>query len=142
LTTIDDSRTPVKTIDLLLDTGAFITLITKERAKKNGYKITEEKGCKIAGFSEKGLLCDLRIVPNAIFCGFVIKDVIFATPHEDNITITEVLGMNILENFDFGLNFSKEKIYANIREKFVSQKAKYQSGAVSLLADSPFRDFC
>jgi len=60
---IDSSRTPAKTISLVLDTGAFITLLKKDHAQRYGYKIVEEKGCNISGFSEKGLVCDLRRIP-------------------------------------------------------------------------------
>ena len=60
LFTVDKSHKPIKQFPLLFDTGAFITLIRKERAILNGYKIIEENGCIISGFSEKGLVCDLR----------------------------------------------------------------------------------
>jgi len=93
---VDTTRNPVTRFPLLLDTGAFMTLIGKERADTNGYK----------------------------------------TPHDDNIPVTEVLGMNILENFSIGLDFDKSEIYLNSRNSFTSQKPKYQCGSVSLFLEN------
>ena len=135
LVTIDNTRNPAKTLRLLVDTGAFIALISKKLANDNGYKIHQQKGCIISGFSEKGLVCDLRKIPSVVFCGFRIDDVLIATPHYDDISVTDVLGMNILENFSMGMDFAKEEIYLNARGEFTSQKPKYQSGNVSLFED-------
>ena len=135
LTTINTTRDPVTRHSLLFDTRAFITLINKNIAELNGYGIFEENGCIISGFSEKGLVCDLRRIPIVVFCGFRIDDVLVAVPHDDRVHVTEVLGMNILENFRFGLDFEKAEIYLNVRGDFVSQKPKYQCGNVSLFRD-------
>jgi hypothetical protein len=126
IASIGKSHIPMTRFSLLLDTGAFITLISKERAEENGYKIYEESGCIISGFSEKGLICDLRTIPTVVFCGFRIEDAVVATPHDNGIPITEVLGMNVLENFSFGLDFTKSEIYMAIRKDTISQKPKYQ----------------
>ncbi|MCL2199458.1 MAG: hypothetical protein FWB80_11085 [Defluviitaleaceae bacterium] len=134
LITINNGKTPVKSHDLLLDTGAFLTILNKRAAELNGYEIYKEKACTISGFSEKGLLCDLRKIPIAFFCNHKIEDVIIATPHE-NIQVTEVLGMNILENFTFGLDFSAKEIFTKIRADFASQKPRYKCGAVSILTE-------
>jgi len=135
LMTIDSSRIPAKELSLMFDTGAFITLIRKDRAELNGYKILEEKGCIISGFSEKGLICDLRKIPSAVFCGHRIDDVIIATPHDDGVLVSEVLGMNILENFMFGMDLDSREIYTKKRATFTSLKPKYQSGSVSLFRE-------
>jgi len=136
LITIDDTAIPAKQFDLLFDTGAFITLIRKDRALEHGYKIVEEKACAISGFSEKGLLCDLRRIPTAVFCGFRLDDILVATPHDDGVKVVEVLGMNIIENFDFGFSLSKNEIHLNVRRGFVSQKPKYQCGKVSVVNEN------
>ncbi|MCL2225940.1 MAG: hypothetical protein FWB96_13310 [Defluviitaleaceae bacterium] len=137
LITIDNSRIPAKSLRLVLDTGAFISIINKDIADLNGYKIFAEKACVIAGFSEKGLICDLRKIPSAIFCNHRIEDVIIATPH-DRIPVTEVLGTNILENFHLGIDFADEKIFTRKRGKFTSEKPKYQSGNVTIFNENDF----
>ena len=132
LLSIDQSRKPVKKLNLILDTGAFITIINKKAAILNDYRVIEGESCHIRGFSEKGLLCDLRLVPTVIFCGYEIKDVIIATPKADGIIVSEVLGMNILENFNFGFDLCKQEIYINKRNDFISNKPRYQSGEVNV----------
>jgi predicted aspartyl protease len=135
LITVDDSRIPIKRLNLVLDTGAFMTLISKKKADRYGYKIIEKEVCSISGFSEKGLVCDLRKVPSAVFCNYRIEDVMIATPHND-IPVVEVLGMNILENFNLGFDFADEKIFARKRGGFTSQKPKYQCGEVSIFREN------
>ena len=139
LMTIDDSRVPVRQLSLLFDTGAFITLIRKDRAEINGYKIFEENACLISGVSEKGLSCDLRKIPSVVFCGHRIDDVIIATPHDEDVLVSEVVGMNILENFNIGLDLDKQEIYTTKRDSFTSLKPKYRSGNVSLLHENRTR---
>ena len=126
-------------VELLVDTGAFITLMRKDAAEELGLKIKEERGCIIAGFSEKGLICDLREIPTVIFCGFEVNDMIIATPHNDEVKVTEVLGMNLLENFDFGFNLTQEKIYLSKRPPFVSNKPKYKSGEIRLFNETDLK---
>lgn len=134
LITINDGRTPVQSLPLVFDTGAFITLIEKDKADEYGYKIYKEKACVIAGFSEKGLLCDLRKIPAAVFCNHKIENVIIATPHTAT-PVTEVLGINILENFCFAVDFSTKEIYTKVRKNFTSQKPRYKCGAVSTITE-------
>ena len=131
--TVDKSRSPVKRLDLIIDTGAFITVIRKDRAELNNYPIIKSKGCVIAGFSERGLVCDLRVIDKVIFCGFEINDVIVATPHNNNIQVSEVLGMNVLENFKLTLDFDNEQIETQLRNKFESKKPRYKSGIVNVV---------
>ena len=129
-------KQPVSQHFLLIDTGAFITMLSKTSAEEEGYPIIEVKGCRISGFSQKELLCDLRKIPVVVFCGYTIKDVIVATPHYDNMEVSEVLGMNVLENFDFAVSLDNKEIYLNKRKTFVSEKPKYRSGEVSLFAET------
>jgi len=53
-------KSPVGRHDLLIDTGVFITMMNKKTANRRGYPIVDVKGCAISGFSQQGLLCDLR----------------------------------------------------------------------------------
>ncbi|MCL1885101.1 MAG: retropepsin-like domain-containing protein [Defluviitaleaceae bacterium] len=132
---VNDSRKPIEQLNIILDTGAFMTLLDKDAAISSGYEIIEERGCIISGFSEKGLVCDLRKIPTLVFAGFKIKDVIIATPHEDDIGAAEVLGMNILENFNFHIDIETEEIYLNKRGAFTSQKPRYACGEINLFFD-------
>jgi len=142
LWSVDGNRRkePVQRLELLLDTGAFITLISKDTAEEYGFKIKEECGCAISGFSEKSLMCDLREIPNVVFCGFTISNVIVATPHDDGVKVAEILGMNLLENFDFGFNLTQQKIFLNKRPTFESNKPKYKVGEISLFDEAALDD--
>ncbi|MCL1998551.1 MAG: retropepsin-like domain-containing protein [Turicibacter sp.] len=133
LYSVDNSRQPMKPLTFLLDTGAFMTTMEKEKAVKRGFKVSESKALVIGGFGGGSILCDLRVIPTLVFCGFQIKNALVATPNADNIAINEVVGMNILENFQLGIDFALSELYANIRGKYVSQKPKYQCGEVSLM---------
>ncbi|MCL2170582.1 MAG: retropepsin-like domain-containing protein [Defluviitaleaceae bacterium] len=132
---IDHSRIPAKPLELVIDTGAFITVIRKETAERLGLRVVDMRGCLISGFSERGMVCDLRLIPTMVFCGFRINDVLVATPHDDGINVTEVLGMNILENFSFGMDFGSEEIFAGVRGEFISQKPRYKCGEISVFRD-------
>ena len=58
-----------------------------------------------------GLVCDLRKVSYAVLYDYVIEDVIIVTPSDDDVIITEVIGMNILEKFRVGFDFENDKIH-------------------------------
>ncbi|MCL1997193.1 MAG: retropepsin-like domain-containing protein [Turicibacter sp.] len=133
LYSVDNSDHPMKPLVFLLDTGAFMTTMQKEKAIECGFKVDTPKAFVIGGFGGGSVLCDLRVIPTLLFCNYKIKDAVIATPNADNIPINEVVGMNILENFQIGVDFALRELYANIRGKFVSQKPKYQSGEVSLM---------
>jgi len=64
-----------------------------------------------------GLLCDLRSIPYVILSDYIIKDVIIATPSEDGIEFNEVIGMNILEKFNFGFDLDKGLMYISKKQK-------------------------
>ena len=120
---------------MLIDTGAFITMMNKKTASRRGYPIIDVKGCAISGFSQQGLLCDLRKIQLVVFCGYTIKNVIVATPHYDNVEVSEVLGMNVLENFNFAVSLDNKEIFLNKRNTFVSEKPKYTSGEIGFFSE-------
>ncbi|MCL2169940.1 MAG: hypothetical protein FWB74_07940 [Defluviitaleaceae bacterium] len=57
---------------------------------------------------------------------------IIATPVDDGVRVSEVLGMNILENFDFGFGLSSREIFLAKRGDFISDKPRYKSGDINL----------
>ena len=130
------TKNPINYLNLQLDTGAFITLINKFTAEEHDYKIIKPKSCGINGFSQQGLICDLRTIPYSIFCEFIIKDFIIATPCSNDVNVTEVLGMNLLENFNFGFDFSDNKIFLSKRLNFISGLPKYKIGEINKVDES------
>ena len=67
------------------------------------------------GITGIGLVCDLRRVSYAVLHKYVVKDVIIATPSDDGIVITELIGMNLLEKFSFGLDVDDKWLYLSKR---------------------------
>jgi hypothetical protein len=85
------------------------------------------------GLPDVGLVYDLRIIPLAVLCGYKIENMVVATPNEDNIDITEVLGMNVLGRFDFGISLEKKKIYLSENAgTYVPPNPDYMCGSISL----------
>jgi hypothetical protein len=144
--------TSLGVLNLVVDTGAYITVINKITAENGNYPIVAENALMLYGFFGKGiikrevvkkgkdvdstvgndfrlnplqaktilernglhnvgLLCDLRVIPAVAFCGFMLEDVVIATPVADDADITEVLGMNVLGYFQFGIDLDRKKIY-------------------------------
>ncbi|MDR0220033.1 MAG: hypothetical protein LBI54_01355 [Lachnospiraceae bacterium] len=62
------------------------------------------------GITDIGIMFDLRKVSSLEFCGYIVKDVIVATPSESDFLITDVIGMNILEKFRIALDFEYDKL--------------------------------
>lgn len=89
------------------------------------------------GITDVGLLYDLRIIPIVVFGGYQIKDVIVSTPTEDNTYISEVLGMNVLGRFHFGLDFEHRRLHlaknANLNSAL---NPKYFCGDILYAQDS------
>jgi hypothetical protein len=84
-----------------------------------------------------GLVCDLRRVSYAVLFKYVVKDVIIATPSEDGIVITELIGMNLLEKFNFGLDVEDKWLYLSKRTSVNAHvNPDYTCGNVSLITEN------
>lgn len=145
--------------NMLVDSGAAVTSLSKEIADDNAYPIIKSGWPVLMGFTDLarvshdlvklgkteseareylrsffgkgnelltslkndfgitgiGIVCDLRRVSFITLNGFTIEDVVVATPHDDNIEITEVLGMNVLEKFSMGMDFDNDSFYLRKR---------------------------
>lgn len=84
------------------------------------------------GINQIGLIYDLRKINTFILGGFVIENVIVATPHDDNTNITEVLGMNVLSRFHIGFDFMKKMMFLSINETATYTNPKYMCGGITL----------
>jgi hypothetical protein len=85
------------------------------------------------GLPDVGLVYDLRVIPLVVFCGYKIEDMIVATPTEDNTDITEVLGMNVLGRFDFGISLERKLICLSVNTGlYTPPDPMYACGSISL----------
>ncbi|MCL2717250.1 MAG: hypothetical protein FWE14_00495 [Lachnospiraceae bacterium] len=88
------------------------------------------------GINDIGLVCDLRKVSFVVLYDFVVNDVLIATPSEDDVVITEVLGMNVLEKFHFGFDLKGHWLYLSRNESGISYvNSDFTCGSVSLLQE-------
>jgi hypothetical protein len=85
------------------------------------------------GLPDVGLVYDLRVIPLVVLCGYKIESMIVATPSEDNTDITEVLGMNVLGRFEFGVSLEKKLIYLSENTgAYIPPNPNYMCGDISL----------
>ena len=89
------------------------------------------------GITDVGLVCDLRKASYAVLSNYVIEDVIFATPSDDDVIIAEVIGMNVLEKFLLGIDFDSGTIHLGERTGAVSHiNPDFVCGPVSIFDTS------
>jgi hypothetical protein len=86
------------------------------------------------GLSDVGLVYDLRVIPLAVFCGHRLENMLVATPTEDDTNITEVLAMNVLGRFDFGISLERQLIFLSMNKGlYTPPDPMYACGSVSLV---------
>ena len=99
-----------KPISLIVDTGAFVTIINKETA--NRYKLDllpiKLRDHPLGGFAGSTKV-DLVEVPQIIIGNRTISDVVVAIPQIE--TTQNILGLNILEYFKFYVDTDENYIY-------------------------------
>jgi len=87
------------------------------------------------GITDIGLVCDLRRVSYAVLHNYIVKDVIVATPSDDGVVVTELIGMNLLEKFNISLDIDGKWLYLSKRSgNDVYVNPDYACGSVSFLA--------
>jgi len=96
-------------VDFILDTGAYLTVLTKMTAELFGFDKLEPLVKKVpltgfAGFKVEGDLIEIPM----LFGGKRI-DAKVAVPYVD--TMNDILGLNVLEHFNYLIDNSNDKIY-------------------------------
>jgi predicted aspartyl protease len=97
-------------IDFVFDTGAFITVVSRETAKRLKFldSCTIMKDIQLDGFAG-GCLADIKETPGFLIGGKFIDGAKVAVPHED--TDMNILGLNVIDYFDFLVDAKNDKIY-------------------------------
>ena len=99
-----------KLIDYIFDTGAFITVLTREEAAVLGFanKFTIQKDVPLGGFAG-GCLADIKDIPGMVMGGRRLEGVKVAVPrvHID----ANILGLNVIELFKFYIDSESDIIY-------------------------------
>ena len=96
-------------ISFILDTGAFITVISRDIANRFGYDKLPKVPGKIKGYSGEVAADFVRIPGLKILEPFMI-DVPVLIPHNTDLK-HNILGLNILEYFNYYIDTSNDKLY-------------------------------
>ena len=99
------------TINFVFDTGAYLTVLTQFTAESFGFNklIPVQKNIPLTGFADSKCSGDLIEIPGMLLGGKRLVDVRVAIPYID--TEDDILGLNVLEYFDYLIDSSSDKIY-------------------------------
>ena len=97
---------------LTLDTGAYITVLSKYKAEEIGLTLTGIYTANLTGFNiERGYdEAEIVIVPKIEVGKFIIEDVQILVPLE-YIPVSAVIGENLLEYLNYTIDHDKDRIY-------------------------------
>ena len=98
-------------VDFIIDTGAYITVLTRKEASLFGFldsKYTIQADVPLSGVTGD-CLSDIKSIPGLIIGGRRLEGVKVAVPHVD--TETNILGLNVLELFNYYLDADNDLIY-------------------------------
>jgi len=116
-----------------LDTGASSTIFNYPYALKN--KITEMDGPDLKAFgAQGGFILKLIRFPEADFGGYALKNVVLGCPTEKPAGVlgtdafSGTMGINILQNFVFYIDYPNETIYLEKGKKFDQEFPSDKSG--------------
>jgi len=96
-------------ISFILDTGAFITVISRDIANRFGYNRLPKVLSKIKGYSGEAAADFVRIPGLKILKPFLI-DVPVLIPHSTELK-QNILGLNVLEYFNYFIDTTNDKFY-------------------------------
>lgn len=110
--TVYDDGMAKSSANLVFDTGAYITVLSRTTAKRAGLSLGTGKPAKLQGFSRKHdpIIGELIEIPCFVVGKHFVYDAKAVVPLDD-IAISEVLGGNILEYFDYNIDHVKNSIY-------------------------------
>ena len=107
-----------KDIDFMIDTGAFLTLVTRQTAIVHGFNNLDVIfEWELRSFNNKMVaIADFVELPGLVIGGKMLIGAKVGIPKEN--TRLNILGMNILEHFKFYLDTEDEKLYFEDNRKY------------------------
>ena len=96
-------------IPFIFDTGAFITVISRDIANRFGYDKLPKKPGKIIGYSGE-VSADFVRIPSIKLLGPFLIDVPVLIPHSRDLK-QNILGLNVLEYFNYYVDTENDKLY-------------------------------
>jgi len=96
-------------LSFILDTGAFITVISRDIASRLGYDKLPKMPGKIKGYSGEASADFVRIPSLKVLDPF-LTDVPVLIPHSRDLK-QNILGLNVLEYFNYYIDTTNDKLY-------------------------------
>ena len=96
----------------ILDTGAFLTVISRIRAEQFGFDKLPKIASKIKGFTGE-TPADFVRIPSLKIIDKLITDVPVLIPHKRDLE-QNILGLNILEYFNYYIDTENDRMYLNL----------------------------
>jgi clan AA aspartic protease (TIGR02281 family) len=93
----------------ILDTGAFMTVISRVRAERFGYDKLPRISSKIKGFTGEEPADFVRI-PSLKILNTLITNVPVLIPHS-KVLKHNIIGLNVLEYFNYYINTGNDRMY-------------------------------
>ncbi|MCL2079630.1 MAG: retroviral-like aspartic protease family protein [Oscillospiraceae bacterium] len=102
----------VTKMPFIVDSGAYITVLTRLNAQLIGLPLTGEYTVNLTGFNkERGSdKAEIVVVPKIAIGKHTVENVQILVPLED-IEIAEVLGENVLEYFNYTVDHDTDRVY-------------------------------
>jgi len=99
-------------VSFIFDTGAYITVLARERAEQIGLPLTGIYTANLTGFNiDRGSdEAEIVIAPKIEIGKFIVEDVKILVPLAD-IEVPSVIGENVLEYFNYVIDHEKDYIY-------------------------------
>jgi hypothetical protein len=129
---ITDGKERTYNIPFVFDTGASYTLLNKYIAEMRGWQVFRT-GLVLYSYSQSGatLVCDLRKIPKVAFGIKQIDNLVVATPRDDNEEVANLLGRSFIDNFIYGVDQDKKRVYFKERNIAVDPDYSYSKIAYS-----------
>lgn len=106
-------------LDLILDTGAYMTVISRSTANRCGFDKLPKTTLSFTGFGGK-VKADFVKIPGLLILGKLKTDVPVIIPHDyfhvdedtgEKKPMQEVLGLNVLEYYNYFIDTENDKLY-------------------------------
>jgi predicted aspartyl protease len=104
--------TSTYSLSFIVDSGAYISVLSRNNAKRIGLPLTGKPSANLLGFdkNQQPSKAEVITVPRICVGKYLIDDVKVLVPLDDRLTI-EVLGENVLEYFNYVTDHEKDRIY-------------------------------
>jgi len=130
-------------IDFILDTGAYLSVISRSTAIRCGFDKLPKKTTDLFGFGD-AIAVDFVRIPGLIILGKTRTDIPVLIPHSMYRTnprtgeikqMPEVLGLNVLEYYSYYIDTENDRLFLNDNPNPRFYSKFLESGQVFTLPD-------